>query len=77
MATSPNLNPRQKRIPPRAEELIRYINDTIVRDLKADSSGDVVFTLPDTISLAFKVVNETGTITVIDYGLDVGFVQRQ
>ena len=72
-----NLNPRSKRIPPRAEDLIRYVNDVIVQNLKAQSDDDVILNLPDTISLAYKVVYETGTITVHDYGLDVAFVPRQ
>lgn len=72
-----NLNPRPRRIPPRAENLVRYINDVIVRNLRMQNQDDIVINLPDMVSLAYKVVNETGTLTVHEYGMDVVFVPRQ
>jgi hypothetical protein len=72
-----NLNPRSRRIPPRAEDLVRYINGVIVQNLRSRNTDDIVLNLPDIVGLAFKVVNETGTITVHDYGMDVMFVPRQ
>lgn len=72
-----NLNPRPRRIPPRAESLIRYVNDVIVRNLRTGNTDDIVLNLPDIVGLAYKVVNETGTITVHEYGMDVMFVPRQ
>jgi hypothetical protein len=75
--SSPNLNPRVKRIPPRAEDLARYINDTIVYNLRVGTDEDITLDLPDIVALAHMITNETGTIPVREFGLDVVFVQSQ
>lgn len=72
-----NLNPRYKRIPPRAEELVRYINDVMVFDFAVNRTTGAVLDLPDVVAFAHMVVNEVGTISVQDFGLDVTFVPNQ
>lgn len=72
-----NLNPRVRRIPPRAESLVRYINGMIVRNLQVGSDEDIVLDLPPIVSLAYLVTNETGTIVVRDFNADITFVPRQ
>jgi len=72
-----NLNPRVRRIPPRAESLVRYINDVIVHNLRVGSDEDIIINLPATVSLAYMVTYETGTIAVQEFGNDVVFVPAQ
>jgi hypothetical protein len=72
-----NLNPKYKRIPPRAEELVRYINDVMVFDFAANRNTGAVIDLPDIVAFAHMVTNEVGTIPVQDFGLDVMFVPKQ
>jgi len=73
-----NLNPRVRRIPPRAEDYVRYINDMIIKNLRmADEGSDVTLEMPTVVSLAYKIVNETGNFVIQDVGRDVVFVPRQ
>lgn len=72
-----NLNPRYKRIPPRAEEVIRYLNDVMVFDFSVNRTTGAVIDLPDVVAFAHMIANEVGTITVQDFGLDVSFVPKQ
>lgn len=72
-----NLNPRYKRIPPRAEELVCYLNDVMVFNFQVRTPEGAIINLPDTVALAHMITNEVGTISVQDFGLDVAFVPRQ
>lgn len=72
-----NLNPRLIRIPPRAEELLRYLNNVMVFNFQVRTPGGAVINLPDTVALAHTIANEVTTIPVQDFGLDVGFVPKQ
>lgn len=76
-APATNLNPRTRRIPPRAEDMARYINDLIVHNLRSGGAEDTVFELPGIVALAYTITNEMGTMTVREFGLDVAFVERQ
>jgi hypothetical protein len=72
-----NLNPRVRRIPPRAESLVRYINDVMVWNLRVGSDEDIVLNLPAVVSLAYMVTYETGTIPVQEFDTNVMFVPAQ
>ena len=72
-----NLNPPIRRIPPRAEDFIRYINDTIVFNLRVGNTDDLVLEMPTVVALAYKIVNETGTFELQDVDLNVVFKPRQ
>jgi hypothetical protein len=72
-----NLNPRVKRIPPRAEEVVRYINDVMVFDFAANRTTGAVIDLPDIVAFAHTITNEVATIPVQEFGLDVTFVPKQ
>lgn len=77
MASRINLNPSVRRIPPRAEDYIRYLNNVIVQNLRQGNNGDIVLEMPGMVSLAYKIVNETGTFVVQDVGMNVVFVPGQ
>jgi hypothetical protein len=67
-----------RRIPPRAEDYIRYINSMIIKNLKmAEEGADITLEMPTIVSLAYKIVNETGNFVIQDVGKDVVFVPRQ
>jgi hypothetical protein len=67
---------REKRINPRAENILRHVNDAILYNLR-EAVGGAVLMLPPRVSRAFMVVNETGTITVRDFNVDVEFMEKQ
>ena len=77
MASRINLNPSVRRIPPRAEDYIRYLNNVIVQNLRQGNNGDIVLEMPGMVSLAYKIVNETGTFVIQDVGMNVVFVPGQ
>jgi hypothetical protein len=78
MTSRVNLNPKLRRIPPRAEDYIRYINDVVVRNLKLGNPGDdITLEMPGIVSLAYKIVNETSNFVIQDVGTDVVFIPRQ
>lgn len=58
--------PRTRRIIPRADHLLRYINDIMLSNLRARTEEDTVVTLPGIISRAYMIVNETATLEVSD-----------
>lgn len=58
--------PRKRRVIPRADHLLRYINDIILSNLRARTDEDTVVTLPGIISRAHMIVNETATLEVSD-----------
>jgi hypothetical protein len=67
---------RTKRIPPRAEHLLRYVNDILVNNLRAGEDQSVIV-LPAIVSRAFLVVNETSTLEVQDFAADTVLVEVQ
>jgi len=69
--------PRLKKIPPRAEFLLRHINDTMLNTLRNTLSYDAPTMRPPIVSVAFAIVNETSLLDVMDYSSDVQFQQRQ
>lgn len=72
-----NLNPRVVRIPPRAEEMVRYLNNVMVFNFQVRTPEGAIIDLPDTVAFAHMITNEVGTIPVQEFGLDVMFVPKQ
>jgi hypothetical protein len=59
--------PRIRRIIPRADHVLRYINSIILNNLRSDvPEEDTVITLPSIVSRAYMIVNETATLEVSD-----------
>ena len=52
---------RTNRMAPRAENVIRHVNDTILYSLKKDFDAAQI-NLHPIVDLAYMVVNETGTL---------------
>jgi hypothetical protein len=69
--------PRTKKIPPRAEFLLRHINDTMLASLRNTLAYDVPTMRPPIVYTAFTIVNETSLMDVADYSSDVQFQTRQ
>jgi hypothetical protein len=69
--------PRLKKIPPRAEFLLRHVNDTMLNTLRNTLAYDSPTMRPPIVSAAFTIVNETSLLDVVDYSSDVQFQMRQ
>lgn len=72
-----SVTPRTKKIPPRAEFLLRHVNDTMLASLRKTFAYDVPTMRPPIVSTAFTIVNETSLMDVADYSSDVQFQTRQ
>jgi hypothetical protein len=68
--------PRKRRILPRADHMLRYINDVILSNLRAQDT-DTVVTLPGLVSRAYMIVNETATLEVLDLTPEHELVVKQ
>lgn len=68
--------PRKRRILPRADHMLRYINDVILSNLRAQTT-DTVVTLPGLVSRAYMIVNETATLEVLDLKPEHELVVKQ
>jgi hypothetical protein len=68
--------PRFKRMAPRAENLLRYINDSIIYNLKLGATEFKIWA-PSLLNRAFAIVNETGTLIVRDYDASTQFKDKQ
>jgi len=68
--------PRKRRILPRADHMLRYINEVILNNLRAQTE-DTVITLPGVISRAYMLVNETATLEVLDLKPEHELVVKQ
>lgn len=69
--------PRKRRVIPRADHFLRYINDTILSNLRARTEEDTTITLPGIVSRAYMIVNETATLEVSDLTPDHEVVVEQ
>ena len=69
--------PRLKKIPPRAEFLLRHINETMLNSQRNTLAYDAPTMRPPIVSAAFTIVNETTLLDVVDYASDVQFQLRQ
>lgn len=67
---------RTIRILPRADHLLRYVNSSIIHNLKAEET-DTVIVLPGIVSRAYTIVNETTTLEVSDLTSEYELVVRQ
>jgi len=68
--------PKKRRILPRADHMLRYINDVILSNLRAQDT-DTVVTLPGLVSRAYMIVNETATLEVLDLTPEHELVVKQ
>jgi len=71
------VTPRLKKIPPRAEFLLRHINSTMLNSQQNTLAFDAPTMRPPIVTTAFAVVNETTLLDVMDYSSDVQFQVRQ
>jgi hypothetical protein len=69
--------PRKRRVIPRADHFLRYINDIILSNLRARTDEDTIITLPGIVSRAYMIVNETATLEVSDLTPDHEVVVEQ
>jgi len=70
--------PRIRRIIPRADHMLRYVNSILLNNLRSDTAEeDTVITLPGIISRAYMIVNETATLEVSDLTPDYEVVVEQ
>lgn len=59
--------PRIRRIIPRADHMLRYVNSILLNNLRSDTAEeDTIITLPSIVSRAYMIVNETATLEVSD-----------
>jgi hypothetical protein len=65
-----------QRIAPRAENLLRLVNDTILYNVSLGET-EIKFELPPRLTKAFMIVNETGTLEVDDFRADVVLQKAQ
>jgi hypothetical protein len=73
----PPVTPRIKKIPPRAEFLLRHINGVMLQTTMTTLSEEFPVMRPPIVSTAFAIVNETTLLDVQDYTADVQFQARQ
>jgi hypothetical protein len=73
----PQVTPRIKKIPPRAEFLLRHINGVMLQTTMNTLSEELPAMRPPIVSTAFAIVNETTLLDVQDYTADVQFQTRQ
>lgn len=73
----PLVTPRVKKIPPRAEFLLRHINGVMLQTTMTTLSETFSTMRPPIVSTAFTIVNETTLLDVLDYTSDVQFQVRQ
>jgi hypothetical protein len=70
--------PVKRRIIPRADHFLRYINDIILHNLRSEEEeADTIISIPAIVSRAYMVVNETATLEVSDLTSDHEIVTRQ
>lgn len=60
------VSPRRRRIPPRGEALVRFVNDLILHNLRGGAITTEIL-LPPLVERAYNVVYETTTIEYRDY----------
>ena len=58
--------PRRRRIPPRAEAVLRYVNDVMLHNMRGGADSTQIL-LPPLVERAYNVVYETNTIEYRDY----------
>jgi hypothetical protein len=73
----PSVTPRLKKIPPRAEFMLRHINGVMLYNTRNTLADDLQTMRPPIVSLAFAIVNETTLLDVVDYQSDVQFQEKQ
>ena len=73
----PQVTPRIKKIPPRAEFLLRHINGVMLQTTMTTLAEEFPAMRPSIVSTAFAIVNETTLLDVLDYTSDVQFQARQ
>lgn len=73
----PQVTPRIKKIPPRAEFLLRHINGVMLQTSMRTLAEEFPVMRPPIVSTAFAIVNETTLLAVQDYTSDVQFQVRQ
>jgi hypothetical protein len=69
--------PKKRRIIPRADHMLRYINSILLSNLRARTDEDTIITLPSIVSRAYMIVNETATLEVSDLTPDHEVVTGQ
>jgi hypothetical protein len=74
---TPSVTPRVKKIPPRAEFLLRHINGVMLQTTMNTLAEDLPAMRPPIVSTAFTIVNETTLLDVLDYSSNVQFQVRQ
>lgn len=69
--------PRTKKIPPRAESLLKYIIDSLITNARRAEDGETKVRLLPLVERAYAIVYETGTMDVEDYTPDDIFIKEQ
>ena len=67
---------KTKRIPPRADHFLRYINDTVLTNLRARAE-ETKLQVPGIVERAFQLINETATIIIEDIDAEEELSERQ
>lgn len=60
------VSPKKQRIPPRAEAVIRFVNDTVLHNLRLGKDSTQLI-LPSLVERAYNIVYETSTIEYRKY----------
>jgi len=69
------VSPKRRRIPPRGEAVIRFVNDRILHNLRGGESETTQIILPPLVERAYNIVYETSTIEFRDY--PIGIITRK
>ena len=59
--------PKRVRIPPRGESVLRFVNNTILHNLRGETGNPTTIILPPLVERAYMIVYETSTIEYRDY----------
>ncbi len=69
-------SPKRRRIPPRGEAVLRFVNDLILHNLRGDSEVTEIL-LPPLVERAYMIVYETSTIEYRDYPAGITTRKKQ
>ena len=74
--TNETREPKLKRIPPRAESLLKHIIDSLITNARL-GGNDTKVDLPPLVERAYMIVNETAALSVLDYAPEDTFIKEQ
>lgn len=69
--------PRTKRVPPRAEFLLRHVIDSLITNARRRGAGQTKVYLPPLVERAYAIVFETEPLEVADYTSNDIFIKEQ